>query len=162
MARVVILCIALAAISAVGCNTEYVPNAALLLEQAFLCFNNKFIYSKCAEAYRLNQNGDINVPPAATDQFCYGPCLPETHLVLDCVDHAVSNFKFYNKATIQDIRATLQAGCSQTTERGNFNVEEHNQDESSNADSSPPTNNLFTTIFAGLVVFLKLYDVLFL
>lgn len=76
------------------------------------------IYTRCTEAYRLTQSGYLNIPSAATDQFCYGPCLAETHLVLDCVDHSLSKFVFYNKATSNDIRATLQAACSHTHERG--------------------------------------------
>src|SRR5688572_6393125 len=78
------------------------------------------IYSSCNEAYRLTQSGYINVPPEATDQFCYGPCLSETHLVLDCVDHSLSTFVFYNKATINTIRTTLRAACSHSNQRGTY------------------------------------------
>lgn len=76
------------------------------------------VYSSCSEEYRLTQSGYLNIPAPATNQFCYGPCLAETHRVLDCVDHSLSNFIFYNRATVNDIRATLQAACGHTHERG--------------------------------------------
>lgn len=81
-------------------------------------WNKSQIYSSCEESYRLNERGNINVPPEYTDQYCNGPCLEETHLVLTCIGNILSNFFFYNKATIQDVRETLQAGCSYTSERG--------------------------------------------
>ncbi|KAF8401373.1 hypothetical protein HHK36_012310 [Tetracentron sinense] len=106
---------------------------AQIVAKALLCFNDKFIYSSCDEAYRLTESGNINIPHEETDQFCDGPCLTETHLVLNCIENILSNFLFYNKATIHDIKDTLHAGCSYSSERGNFNVAEHIQGESSNA-----------------------------
>lgn len=76
------------------------------------------IYSGCDEAYRLNEEGNINVPPEAINLFCSGPCLTETELVLKCVDNIFSNFLFYNKATVHDIRGALRSGCSSTAQRG--------------------------------------------
>ena len=76
------------------------------------------IYTGCNEAYRLNENGNLNVPRDATDIFCTGPCLAETQLVLKCVDNILSDFTFYNKATVRDIRDVLHAGCSYTSRRG--------------------------------------------
>ncbi|KAF3454596.1 hypothetical protein FNV43_RR05044 [Rhamnella rubrinervis] len=75
------------------------------------------IYSGCDEAYRLNEEGNINVPPEAINLFCSGPCLTETELVLKCVDNIFSNFLFYNKATVHDIRGALRIGCSSTAQR---------------------------------------------
>lgn len=122
------------------------------------------IYNRCTEAYRLTQSGYLNIPPAATDQFCYGPCLAETHLVLGCVDHSLSNFVFYNKATINDIRATLQAACGHTHERGNFNVQEfmqeYLQEEWSTANLPPIPNNMFTLIFVSSVLILMIGEAL--
>lgn len=69
---------------------------------------------RCALVYAVL----VVTSPAATDQFCYGPCLAETHFVLDCVEHSLSTFVFYNKATINDIRSTLQAACGHTHRRG--------------------------------------------
>ncbi|GAB4835748.1 hypothetical protein Ancab_000658 [Ancistrocladus abbreviatus] len=155
MARALLLYITLVALSAL-CNSDYAPDPSQLMGKALSCFNNDVVYRNCDEAYRLNQNGYINVPGPATDQFCYGPCLAETYLVLDCVDHTISNFEFYNKATVTDIRATLRSGCSHTDQRGNFNVQEFLQDERSSADSLLGTSYLFIVVFSYLLLFLTL------
>ncbi|PIA61147.1 hypothetical protein AQUCO_00300578v1 [Aquilegia coerulea] len=83
------------------------------------------IYKSCDESCRLTQSGNINVSPEETDQFCEGPCFEESNHVLNCLNDVFSHFLFYNEATIKDVRATLRAGCSHTSERGNFNVAEH-------------------------------------
>lgn len=57
------------------------------------------IYHSCNEAYRLSASGDLHVPQEYTDEYCTGPCLSETHYVLDCIGGIMSNFKFYNEAT---------------------------------------------------------------
>ncbi|KAH7833974.1 hypothetical protein Vadar_011564 [Vaccinium darrowii] len=85
------------------------------------------------EAYRLNQSGDLSVPPEATDEFCNGACLSETQGLLDCIDNFVSGFLFYNKATTQDIRDTLHSACSYSIQRGNFNVGEYIQRDTSDS-----------------------------
>lgn len=77
------------------------------------------IYSGCDEAYRLTQSGNLNVPPEATELFCNGPCLAETRLALSCINDVISDFLFYNKATVRDINYALSAGCSSTRQRGN-------------------------------------------
>ncbi|KAL9447185.1 hypothetical protein AB3S75_014791 [Citrus x aurantiifolia] len=98
-------------------------NPAEALAKACLCFNDRFIYTAgCDKEYRLNESGNINVPPAAADLFCNGPCFGETQLMLDCVEKLLSNFNFYNKATVNDIRKALNSGCSYTSQRGDFNV----------------------------------------
>ncbi|KAK7246324.1 hypothetical protein RIF29_41188 [Crotalaria pallida] len=104
-----------------------------IVSKALLCFNDKYIYNSCEESCRLNENGNLNVPREKTDAFCDGPCLTETNLVLSCLDNIFSNFIFYNRATIQDIKETVQAGCGYGPERGNFNVAEHIQTEESKA-----------------------------
>ncbi|KAL0006155.1 hypothetical protein SO802_013716, partial [Lithocarpus litseifolius] len=93
-------------------------NPGQMTAQALFCFNDKLIYSGCDEAYRLNPSGNINVPPEAADQFCNGPCLFETQQILNCINNILSNFLFYNKATIPDVRYALNAGCSNTNQRG--------------------------------------------
>ncbi|CAL0309260.1 unnamed protein product [Lupinus luteus] len=102
-----------------------------IVSNALLCFNDKHIYSSCEESYRLKENGNLNVPSDKTDEFCEGPCLTETNLVLSCIDNIFSNFIFYNRATIQDIKETVQSACGYGPERGNFNVAEHIQAEES-------------------------------
>ncbi|BBG93105.1 Glycine-rich protein family, partial [Prunus dulcis] len=106
---------------------------AQIVAKALLCFNDKYVYSSCEESYRLNESGDLKVPAAKTDEYCNGPCLQETHLVLDCVDNILSNFLFYNKATVQDVRDTIRAGCGYGEERGKFDVPEHIKAEGSKA-----------------------------
>ncbi|KAK6146218.1 hypothetical protein DH2020_020087 [Rehmannia glutinosa] len=97
----------------------------LVFDKALECLNDKYIYSSCDEAYRLTQNGELNVSPEYTDQYCNGPCLKETHLVLDCIDGILKHFVFYNKATLEDVRETIEVGCSYGPKRGDFNVAEH-------------------------------------
>ncbi|XP_074298857.1 uncharacterized protein LOC141629816 [Silene latifolia] len=134
------------------CNSGLAQNPGQLVARALSCFNANNIYKRCNGPYRLTQSGYINVPLAATDQFCYGPCLSETHLVLDCVDHSLSSFVFYNRATINNIRSTLQSACSHTHERGNFNVEEYMQDylvdEWSSAKLPPVPSSIVAFILA--------------
>ncbi|KAJ6928610.1 hypothetical protein NC652_012672 [Populus alba x Populus x berolinensis] len=101
------------------CYTGYaqvVPGQTVA--KALLCLNNKIIYSGCDEAYRLTQSGNLNVPPEATDLFCNGPCLAETRSALSCINDVISDFIFYNKASVRDITYALSAGCSSTSQRG--------------------------------------------
>ncbi|XP_057958217.1 uncharacterized protein LOC131151058 [Malania oleifera] len=104
-----------------------------IIAKALLCFDDKSIYGSCEESYRLTQSGNLNVPQEYTDEYCGGPCLTETNLLLNCIDNVFSNFEFYNKATVQAIRDTVQAGCSYSAQRGDFNVAEHIQGEASRA-----------------------------
>lgn len=106
---------------------------AEIVAKALLCFSDKYLYSSCEVAYRLTQTGKLNVPPEYADSYCGGPCLVETHLVLSCIENIMKHFVFYNKATIEDIRDTIKAGCGYGPERGNFDVSEHLQFEENNA-----------------------------
>ncbi|XP_050271944.1 uncharacterized protein LOC126715402 [Quercus robur] len=106
---------------------------AQIVAKALLCFNEKYVYSSCEESQRLSESGKLNVPPQKTDEYCSGPCLTETNLVLNCIENILDNFKFYNKATIQDVRDTVKAACGNGPERGNFDVAEHIKAETSNA-----------------------------
>jgi hypothetical protein len=38
--------------------------------------------------------------------------------VLSCIENIMKHFVFYNKATIEDIRDTIKAGCGYGPERG--------------------------------------------
>ncbi|KAK6930244.1 Pentatricopeptide repeat, partial [Dillenia turbinata] len=73
-----------------------------IVGKALLCFDNKNIYADCEEAYRLTESGNVNVTRNETDAYCEGPCLTETHFLLTCIENILTNFEFYNKATIQD------------------------------------------------------------
>uniref|UniRef100_A0A7C9D0J0 DUF7731 domain-containing protein n=1 Tax=Opuntia streptacantha TaxID=393608 RepID=A0A7C9D0J0_OPUST len=159
MARIIQLYTTLIVVSALCFDSGFAQiNPAQIVTKALSCFNDKHVYSNCNEAYRLTQSGYINVPPEATDQFCYGPCLAETHLVLDCVDHSLSTFVFYNKATINTVRTTLRAACGHSSERGHFNVDEYMQeylqDEWSTANLPAQPNSLITFLFAVSVLLL--------
>ncbi|PWA83546.1 hypothetical protein CTI12_AA167650 [Artemisia annua] len=91
------------------------------------------IYSNCEESYRLTQSGNLNVPPDYTDQFCGGACLKETDLVLNCINDVLSNFLFFNRATVRAVKDTIKDGCSFGPRRGDFNVAEHIQSYESNS-----------------------------
>ncbi|KAK7277997.1 hypothetical protein RJT34_23018 [Clitoria ternatea] len=121
--------------------------------KALSCFDNKLIYAGCNEAYRLNPSGDINIPLEATDLFCSGPCLTETQLVLDCIDNILSNFIFYNKATVQQMRYALNAGCSYSRQRGNFNLGDFIGGEANDARKLPILNRSCMFILAVITVY---------
>ncbi|XP_074561854.1 uncharacterized protein LOC141818214 [Curcuma longa] len=99
-----------------------------LAERAMSCFLDHNIYVRCQDSYRLNEKGSIDVPPEATDEFCHGPCLVETKLVLDCVEKKLQDFQFYNGATVLDVKYTLHTGCGHTSKRGDFTVKNDSED----------------------------------
>ncbi|XP_054788005.1 uncharacterized protein LOC129293905 isoform X2 [Prosopis cineraria] len=109
---------------------------AQIVARALLCFNDKYIYKSCEESWRLNEAGNLKVPKDKTEEFCEGPCLSETYLVLSCIDDIFINFVFYNRATIQDIKDTVQAGCGYGPQRGNFDVEKQIQAEENRAEKA--------------------------
>ncbi|KAH9766097.1 putative pentatricopeptide repeat-containing protein [Citrus sinensis] len=140
LSAVILICITIFCCSLGKAQEETVPESGVaggdptqIVAKALLCFNDKYVYSSCEQSYRLTENGNINVPPDYTDKYCNGPCLTETNLVLDCIENIMLHFKFYNKATIQDIRDTIKAGCSHGPEKGNFNVSKHIQTQGSSA-----------------------------
>ncbi|XP_022849013.1 uncharacterized protein LOC111371326 [Olea europaea var. sylvestris] len=123
-----------------GETDQYFPQAGIIntnpaniVDKALKCFHDKNIYSSCDEAYRLGQSGELNVPPEYTDQYCKGPCLTETHHVLDCLDGIVKHFIFYNKAALSAVRESIKTGCSYGPKRGDFSVAGHLQVEENSA-----------------------------
>ncbi|XP_060197575.1 uncharacterized protein LOC132626647 [Lycium barbarum] len=104
-----------------------------LFSKALQCFTDKHIYSHCEESYRLTETGELHVPPEYADQFCRGPCLEETHLVLNCLENILPHFRFYNKATVRAVEETIKEGCSYGPKRGFFSVLEHILDYDSTA-----------------------------
>ncbi|XP_045796907.1 uncharacterized protein LOC123891098 isoform X1 [Trifolium pratense] len=122
--------------------------------KALSCFENKLIYAGCDDAYRLNPSGNIKVPPEATDFFCSGPCLIETQLLLECIDNMLSNFIFNNKANVQQMRYALNAGCSYSRKRGNFNLEDYIGGETNNAQDAPILIRYYYFIVAVTAVYL--------
>ncbi|KAK3160001.1 hypothetical protein QOZ80_1BG0054000 [Eleusine coracana subsp. coracana] len=97
-------------------------DAVDIVGRALFCFNDPHIYSGCQDSLRLGPQGALNVPPASTDAFCGGACLEETELVLRCVDDVMANFRFYNGASVGDVREALGRGCGRTGLRGDFDV----------------------------------------
>ncbi|CAO2203067.1 unnamed protein product [Urochloa humidicola] len=97
-------------------------DATDIVGKALICFNDRYIYSRCQESFRLGPQGSLGVPPGSADAFCGGPCLAETELVLRCVDAIMGNFRFYNGAAAADVRAALDRGCGRSALRGDFDV----------------------------------------
>ncbi|KAE9593717.1 hypothetical protein Lal_00036629 [Lupinus albus] len=124
------------------------------LTKALSCFDNKLIYVGCDEVYRLNPSGNINIPSEATDIFCNGPCLAETQVMLNCINNMLSNFLFYNKASVDQIRYVLNAGCSYSTQRGNFNLGEYAGEEINNGHKLSHFMRLYLFIAMAVVVYL--------
>ncbi|KAI4338543.1 hypothetical protein MLD38_023590 [Melastoma candidum] len=101
-----------------------------IITKALSCFGDKYIYQCCEESSRLDQSGELHVPPQYVNEYCDGPCQKETNLVLHCLQGIFANFIFYNKATIGIIWDTIHEGCSYGPERGNFDVTKHLQADS--------------------------------
>ncbi|XP_021730264.1 uncharacterized protein LOC110697219 isoform X1 [Chenopodium quinoa] len=101
-----------------------------IVDGALVCFHKKHqLYSQCDESCRLTESGDLHVTHDHVDEFCSGPCLEETNLVLDCIDGIMDHFTFFNKATTRDVRDTILAGCGHGEKRGHFDVGEHIADD---------------------------------
>ncbi|CAA7058814.1 unnamed protein product [Microthlaspi erraticum] len=121
-----------------------------IVAKALECLNEKHIYRECEETWRLTLNGDLNIPVARTEEFCEGPCFSETHLALDCINDILHHFRFFNRATVYNIRQTLNSGCSYGPERGDFNVLEHLEDEEENGSEMMKSRSgalLWTMLF---------------
>ncbi|KAF0919488.1 hypothetical protein E2562_029609 [Oryza meyeriana var. granulata] len=48
--------------------------------------------------------------------------LAQTNLVLGCVDGIMDSFRFYNGASVRDVRFALDRGCGHSGLRGDFDV----------------------------------------
>ncbi|XP_020574886.1 uncharacterized protein LOC110020929 isoform X2 [Phalaenopsis equestris] len=97
------------------CKSE--EDAMDIVTEAMACFNDPHLYSTCQESYRLKAEGRIVVPAEAVDDYCGGPCLQETKLVLQCLHNILSNFRFYNGATLLKVGQALERGCSHDENR---------------------------------------------
>ncbi|KAL1536290.1 hypothetical protein AAHA92_28965 [Salvia divinorum] len=118
---------------------------------ALECFNDRNIYSMCDEEYRLSEKGELKVPRECTDQYCQGSCREETNLVLECIQQIFQHFRFYNKATLNDVRETINAACSYGPKRGDFDVAEH---ERVDEDFSSKLMSSTIVIYAALLMIL--------
>ncbi|XP_008786227.2 uncharacterized protein LOC103704639 [Phoenix dactylifera] len=132
------------------CKSE--QNAVDIVAKALICFNNQYVYSSCHESYRLSAEGTIHVPPQATEEYCNGPCLVETKLVLQCVDNILYNFQFYNGATVQDVKYALNTGCGHTSKRGDFNVLERSEGDEGEHGYHGHGNKLGISVYLMLLL----------
>ncbi|KNA16234.1 hypothetical protein SOVF_091020 isoform A [Spinacia oleracea] len=123
-----------------------------IIDDALVCFYEKHLYSQCDESCRLTAKGELHVPHDHVDEFCSGPCLEETNLVLDCIDGIMDHFIFFNKATTQDVRDTILAGCGHGDKRGFFDVGEHIEaDEGSGNIGSKATISVLSGILISII-----------
>ncbi|XP_073133880.1 uncharacterized protein [Henckelia pumila] len=146
-----------------GGSSGYLPQGGivgtssdLIYNKALECFGDKYIYSSCGAAYRLNQGGELDVPPDYADQYCNGPCVTETQNVLACIHGIFDQFLFYNRATLSDIRDTIASGCGNGPKRGNFDVAEHIQ-----ANGAPANKLHYSALCASLLLISMIYYVFF-
>ncbi|KZV20864.1 hypothetical protein F511_40880 [Dorcoceras hygrometricum] len=144
-----------------GGSSGYLPQGAssgtspdVIFGEALECFDDKNIYSICEEAYRLNQGGELSVPSDYTDEYCNGPCITETQNVLACIRGVFDQFLFHNRATLGDIRDTIESGCSYGPKRGNFDVAEHIQ-----ANGASPSKLFNPSLYASLLLMCMIHNV---
>ncbi|CAN0855542.1 hypothetical protein LINGRAHAP2_LOCUS6251 [Linum grandiflorum] len=128
-------------------TSHHADDPAQIVARALLCFNDRKLYRSCDEDFRLNESGTLSVPLDQVDAYCGGPCFSETNLVLDCVEGIMENFVFYNSATIEDVKDTMKAGCSDGPDRGDFDVSEHLQ-----ASQSTVVNSASGVLFLSALV----------
>ncbi|OIV95258.1 hypothetical protein TanjilG_26955 [Lupinus angustifolius] len=74
--------------------------------------------------------------------------------MLNCINNVLSNFLFYNKANVDQIRYVLNAGCSYSTQRGNFNLGEYAGEETNSAQKLSDFIRLYLFITMVVVVYL--------
>ncbi|XP_021297252.1 uncharacterized protein LOC110426358 [Herrania umbratica] len=68
--------------------------------------------SYCSDKYTLTEAGWMNVTTADTEEFCKpGGCGEHTMAVLTCIHLVKRDYKFANKATVQDLNFTITQGC---------------------------------------------------
>ncbi|KAK2637227.1 hypothetical protein Ddye_032019 [Dipteronia dyeriana] len=69
------------------------------------------ISTSCSNNYTLNETGWLNVTAADKVNFCSSGCAEHTYAVLSCIDQVKRDYKFINKATVQDLRNHIAYGC---------------------------------------------------
>ncbi|KAL6584170.1 hypothetical protein OROMI_003459 [Orobanche minor] len=116
-----------------GETDRFFPQAGIIgispsriFNKALGCLKPNYIYSSCEEEHRLTENGELHVTPEYREEYCKGPCLKETRHVLDCMNGILKGFVFLNRATLDDVRDTIESGCY-GPKRGNFDVLQHIQ-----------------------------------
>ncbi|CAN0888617.1 hypothetical protein LINGRAHAP2_LOCUS15887 [Linum grandiflorum] len=94
-------------------NNKSSNDPAQIVAKAMQCFNNNTVYKNCDEELRLNESGSLRAEQM--EAYCRGSCFTENNLVLNCLEGIMNNFRFYNNATINDVRDTFKATCSSTS-----------------------------------------------
>ncbi|XP_020975807.1 uncharacterized protein LOC107637619 isoform X1 [Arachis ipaensis] len=138
----------------VGAGFVILGDPSQIVSKSLLCFSD--IYKSCEEPYRLSEKGDLNVPREKIYKFCQGPCLSETRLVLSCLKKIYSRFTFSNKATIQDIRETIQDGCLgvHVAADRDLNVVKHMEKEADEKENRGLKGTKTCNVLMGLVLIL--------
>ncbi|PIN02368.1 hypothetical protein CDL12_25121 [Handroanthus impetiginosus] len=75
------------------------------------CMQNK---SDSCKKYILINTGWLNVTKEDGPSFCSGGCSDHTLAVLDCIKHVKRDYKFVNRANVQDLNDTIRNGCDPT------------------------------------------------
>ncbi|XP_056699730.1 uncharacterized protein [Spinacia oleracea] len=123
-----------------------------IIDGALVCFHEKHLYSQCDESCILIAKGELHVPHDHVDEFCSGPCLEETNLVLDYIDGIMDHFIFFNKATTQDVRETILDGCGHGDKRRFFDIGEHIEaDEGRGIIGSKATKTVLSDILISII-----------
>ncbi|KAB5556042.1 hypothetical protein DKX38_006951 [Salix brachista] len=112
-----------------------------MVAKAMLCFNNKIVPFLAVFFFFF------------FELFLLTSCArAETRLVLGCINGVISDFLFYNRATVRDITYALSAGCGSTGYRennmflftvGDFNVARYIDDETSSASILPSSTGFY-------------------
>ncbi|KAK9283968.1 hypothetical protein L1049_012226 [Liquidambar formosana] len=69
--------------------------------------------NSCQDKYQLTEEGWVNVTLADTEEYCkWGGCAQHSRAVLMCLHLVKHDFRFIDKATVQDVNNTITQGCS--------------------------------------------------
>ncbi|PWA74202.1 hypothetical protein CTI12_AA254500 [Artemisia annua] len=90
---------------------EYNINLAPFIQRKSAYYCLKRVSPDCPGNLTLSTDGWLNISSSETQQFCQGPCKQHTLDVLKCVWYVKHDYKFDNKATIQNINETINNGC---------------------------------------------------
>ncbi|KAK1572050.1 hypothetical protein Q3G72_026857 [Acer saccharum] len=110
------------------------------------CLQN--ISTSCPDKYTLNETGWLNVTAADKDSFCSSGCAQHTYAVLTCIHLVKRDYKFINKATVQDLRNHIAYGCDYGFD-GTTPV-------ASNARRMSKSKTIFSVSILSTLVFLSL------
>lgn len=67
------------------------------------------------DKYTLNDSGWLNVTDGDAGDFCTGGCFEHTKAVLTCIHLVKDDYKFVNRATVQEVTNFITNGCASGT-----------------------------------------------